>query len=130
MQLTPGEIADKLTVLTVKLQRMPEKVELVDQFLEAQAEWQELGLDAQEEYEELERVNREAYHVVDMIYDDFRDPVYGCPYWQLYGDAKSQEKAENTVKNCRKAHELNMARVRLKNAINAKAGADIEVKSW
>ena len=130
MKLTPGEIADRMTVLSIKLQKMPEKLELIDQFLEAQAEWLMLRIDADEEYEALAKVNLEGYHTVDMIYDDFRDPMYGCPHWELMGDAKSQEKAEQTVKNCRRAHELNMERVRLKNEINRKAGADIEIKSW
>jgi hypothetical protein len=119
-----------MTVLSIKVARMPERLELIDQFLEAQAEWHMLKLDADEEFQELADVNLEAWDIVEMIYEDFRDPVYGTPCWALYGDARSQEKAENTVKNCRRAHELNMERIRLKNAINAKAGADQEVKSW
>lgn len=128
MRLTPGEIADRMSILSIKLQKMPEKLELVDQFLEAQAEWLMLRLDVDQEYEELAKVNLEAYHVVDMIYDDFRDKRYGTSGWTL-GDTQL-EKAAQTVRNCRRAHELNMERVRLKNAINRKAGADQEEKSW
>jgi len=130
MRLTPGDIADRLTVLSVKLSRMSGNVDLQRQFSEAQAAWRELGLDAQLELEALTDVNLRGYDVVEMIYEDFRDPMYGCPYWELCGDARAQDRAEKTVRNCRMAHELNMERIRLKNEINKKAGAAIEVKSW
>lgn len=128
MKLTPGEIADRMSILSIKLQKMPEAVELVDQFLEAQGEWLMLRLEADAEYDALAKVNLESYNIVDMLYDDFRDRKYGTKEWSLADTPLG--KAEWTVKNARRAHELNMERVRLKNAINAKAGADQEVKSW
>jgi hypothetical protein len=129
--MTPGEIADRLTILAVKLWNLKDK-SVVDQHAEALAAWKRLGLDevVEDEMEELFDANNEAYEVIEHIYSDFRDEMYGTPCWSLFGDAKAQEKAEQTIKNCRRAHELNMERVRLKNAINAKAGAAQEVKSW
>ena len=117
-----------MTVLSIKVARMPERLELIDQFLEAQAEWHLLKLDADDEYQKLADVNLEAWDIVEMIYEDFRDPKYGTEAW-LMTDGHL-DKAEQTIRNCRRAHELNMERVRLKNLINEKAGADIEVKSW
>jgi hypothetical protein len=130
MKLTPGDVADRLSVLSVKMSRMPRNKALWGQFCEAQLEWHSYRLDADKEFEALTDVNLAAYDVVELIYADFRDEMYGTPCWSLFGDAKAQERAENTIKNCRRAHELNMERVRLKNAINAKAGAAQEVKSW
>jgi hypothetical protein len=130
VKLTPGDVADRLSVLSVKMSRMPRNKALWGQFCEAKVEWHSYRLDADKEFEALTDVNLAAYDVVELIYADFRDEMYGQPCWSLFGDARAQERAEATIKNCRKAHELNMERVRLKNAINAKAGAAQEVKSW
>jgi hypothetical protein len=126
--ITPGDIADRLTVLSIKMARMPERADVQSQFLEAQAAWLRLKLHVNEEYQALADVNSRAYDVVEMIYADFRDPAYGTEEWSL--GAPEHMRAEMTVRNCRRAHDLNMERVRLKNKINEKAGAIQEVKSW
>jgi hypothetical protein len=128
--ITPGDIADRLTVLSIKMDRMPERQELKDQFSEAQAAWLQLRVNADAEMQALSDVNREAYDVVEMIYADFRDPEYGTGEWNLYPFYATMSRATLTIKNCRRAHDLNMERVRLKNEINRKAGAQQEVKSW
>lgn len=126
--MTPGDIADRLTVLSIKMARMPGRQDIQQQFSEAQAAWRHAGVEANDELIQLADVNDKAFDVVEMIYADFRDPKYGTTEWFLsFGQ---QERAELTIRNCRRAHELNMERVRLKNAINAKAGAMQEVKSW
>jgi hypothetical protein len=128
--LTPGDVADRLSILSIKLARArAPNAQLQDQFLEAQAVWHSYKIDAHKEYEALADVNHEAYDVVELIYADFRDPLYGTEKWDICADLDWQ-KNEKTIKNCRRAHELNMERVRLKNAINEKAGAKQEVKSW
>jgi hypothetical protein len=128
VKMTPGDVADRLSVLSVKMSRIPRNKTLWGQFCEAQVEWHSYRLDADKEFEALTDVNLAAYDVVERIYADFRDPDYGTAVWSLSAD--QQDKAEATIRNCRRAHELNMERVRLKNAINAKAGAAQEVKSW
>jgi hypothetical protein len=132
MKLTPGDVADRLSVLSVKMSRMPRNKALWGQFCEAQVEWHSYQLDAQKEFEALTDVNLAAYDIVELIYNDFRDPHYGTASWawQTIPLPTLLDMMVSTVKNCRKAHELNMERVRLKNAINAKAGAAQEVKSW
>jgi hypothetical protein len=133
MKLTPGELVDRLTILAIKLKRVKrgDRKKILEQIHECLDAFEALGLpDFFEESYALSGVNNEAYDVVELIYADFRDEMYGTPCWSLFGDARAQERAENTIKNCRRAHELNMERVRLKNAINAKAGAAQEVKSW
>lgn len=109
---------------------MPERHELKNQFSEAQAAWLHLRVEAEAELQALSDVNREAYDVVEMIYADFRDPGYGLGDWNLYPFYATMSRAELTIRNCRRAHDLNMERVRLKNEINRKAGAQQEVKSW
>jgi hypothetical protein len=134
MKLTPGELADRMTILAAKLERLTDDKTLqaiAKQYEQCLDVWESLDLpDCSVECFALNQVNNEGYEVVELIYADFRDEMYGQPCWSLFGDARSQERAENTIKNCRRAHELNMERVRLKNAINAKAGAAQEVKSW
>jgi hypothetical protein len=134
MKLTLGELADRMTILAAKLERLTDDKVLQDlakQYQQCLDVLESLDFpDCSEEVAALNQVNNEGYDVVERIYADFRDEMYGTPCWSLFGDAKAQERAENTIKNCRRAHELNMERVRLKNAINAKAGAAQEVKSW
>ena len=126
---TPGDIADRLSVLSIKMARMPERADVKAQFLEIQAVWRQLRIDVNEEYQALAEVNSKAYDVVELIYADFRDPEYGTADWYPKSIV-DLERMKLTIRNCRRAHYLNMERVRLKNAINEKAGAKQEIKSW
>ena len=119
MKLSQGEIADRITILEIKLEKIGNCV--AGELAELRQEWKG-GFEA--EVNALRRINRRAWDCVDMIYAGFLTD-FGSDDWRL----SDIDQAEKSIKNFRLAHMLNMERIGIKNAINKDIGYQ-EYKTW
>ena len=123
--MSPGEIADRIAILELKMTRLPGRRRTIrKQLLEAKKGFEHDFPQMQK----LRELNSKEWDAVEVIYKVFSDSKFGTKDWTLTpGDIK---KAETAVKAARLCHELNMARVAVKNEINRLLGAATEEKSW
>lgn len=124
--LTPGDIADRLAVLSIKA---TDGMPVTEELNLAETAWEQFRPTDRELdnlYLKLLRVHLRSWDCVEQIYKEFDSEDYGGEQWKI----TDIEKAQESIKNYRKAHELNKERVRLKNLINQRLGAAQEQKSW
>lgn len=116
--LTQGEIADRISILEIKLEHFGDKV--LPELVYLDSLWKG---EHPNELNELRNLNRESWDCVERIYKDF-STEFGSDGWVL----KDIKQAEESIKNYRRAHMLNMRRIEIKNRINQ--GTYKELKTW
>jgi hypothetical protein len=119
LEISQGEIADRMTILEIKAQRIGDAVR--PELEAVNAAWNGGHGD---DVQRLREINAEAWECVEKIYSDFASGM-GDDEWRLTDIGA----AEASIRNFRKAHLLNMARVEVKNRINNGAGYR-ELKTW
>lgn len=119
MKIGQGDIADRMTILEIKAAHFGGAVK--DELMAVSAQWNG-GHD--EDLNALREINAEAWGCVEKIYQDFAGGL-GSETWRL----TDVESAEESIRNFRKAHLLNMERIKIKNRINGETGYK-EFKTW
>ena len=119
VMLSPGEVADKISVLELKQRKGFDVAhELHDLQVAMTSLGDAKGLD--ELRQELDEINAQAGEKVDRIYQIFED----------FSEEKP-DMSKEAYRVCSEAHFLNKRRVQLKNKINVLMGCkDKEVKTW
>lgn len=128
LKLSAGEIADRLSILEIKAERITGQIDIALELNECHREWDSIiGNDAglKEVLHELKRVNEIAWDSVENIYHYFNNGL-GDENWEI----GNKKEAEEAIKEFRKAHDLNMRRIELKNEINRYCGSRQEIKTW
>lgn len=121
MNLTPGEIADRLSIAEI---RSIETGSIQDDLADLKSAWAQYN--DIDHYEQLKKINHLAWFHVEQIYRDFDCLGLGDNSWIL----SNIEQAQACIRNCKRAHVLNKRRIEIKNKINQKFGFPTEKKSW
>ncbi|HEX9462397.1 MAG TPA: hypothetical protein VGB82_07340 [Alphaproteobacteria bacterium] len=125
VDLAPGELFDKISILEIKRDRLPSEKrvqvekelavlnEIARPLLETRP-----GLDAK--YADLKQLNVQGWDLNEHIFKQFDDTDYGDEGWRLDPkDAGQLQAVERSVREFRRSQQTNRDRVRLKNEINA-----------
>jgi hypothetical protein len=125
VELSPGELVDKITILEVKMEKLPShKTIFVAKELDVLRETllsftNGITTELKERMDELRRLNRLGWEFNEHIYRQFDDPEFGIPSWQLVAtDTKMVSDAANVVRNIRASQQANRDRIIAKNQIN------------
>jgi len=111
MRLTQGEIADRITILMLKIHH---GLDAHDELRDLFREWR----GPTESLERLYAVNKRAWSLVEIIYKTFDHRM------------PNKKEAYGVLIVCYQAYLLNKERVAIKNEINAAASQPLELKTW
>mgnify|MGYP006915992687 CR=1 FL=1 len=121
LEIAPGELIDKITILEIKLERIKDS----DKLANVRLEWETLvkGRDAAiEETPELDRLSAELKAANEALWD-IEDDIRDCELDKNFGDA--------FVELARSVYITNDKRAALKRQINELLGSSlIEEKSY
>lgn len=125
VELSPGELVDKITILEVKMEKLPnQKTIFVRKELDILLETlfsitNGITSEFKEKMDELKRLNRLGWDLNEHIYRQFDDPQFGTFSWKLdTNDVKMVSDAINVVQNIRASQQANRDRIVVKNQIN------------
>ena len=131
VQLSPGEVADRISVLEVKIEKLPpDKHPYIIRELEALRETlQDFVRDSdstiEQRIEALRRLNREGWKMNEVIYNAFDDRRFGSADWDLNtNDPVEVRNTASVVKAFRASQAVNRERIVIKNEINQLLGCD------
>lgn len=123
--LMPGELFDKVSILEIKRDRLPDSKRVqAEKELTVLYEISRPLCDEHPElrarYAELKRLNELGWDLNEHIFKQFDDTDYGTDGWQLdVADPAQVQAVERSVREFRHSQQTNRDRVRLKNEINA-----------
>lgn len=125
VELSPGELVDKITILEVKMEKLPSQKTIfvrkeLDVLLETlMSVTNGVTAELKTKMDELRRLNRLGWDLNEHIYRQFDDPEFGILLWQLdTNDVKMVSDAVNVVRNIRASQQANRDRIVIKNQIN------------
>ncbi len=118
IEVSNGEIIDKLTIIQIKLERIKDKVKLVN---------------LQREYDELKKVSSSVISVTDPLYKALYD--VNCELWEIEDHIRDLERkkdfGDDFIQTARAVYFKNDKRSEVKREINLKtASGFIEEKSY
>jgi hypothetical protein len=130
VECTPGELVDKITVLEVKMEMLPEeKTRVVQKEVDILRETlASLAPDRMDELaphmNKLRALNRIGWSLNELIYQEFDDQHFGTASWSLdEKDPAGSKRAAQCIRNMRASQQANRERILVKNEISRILGS-------
>jgi len=136
VQISPGELCDRLSIMEIKQARLPSKAQYLATEVTRLTPLREHLLRAHPEIvafaQELRNLNEQAWTLNEVLIGDYQRGV-GGPGWQVVEDSTVDglSRVERHVRAAYEAHHCNRRRVEVRNDIDAHCRAGhVEVKSY